>query len=152
VPLDFSDSSLQALDYAVMLAQKLLARLTLLHVAQVPVMAGGIGGAGADAALVAYMEQTTSDMHQIMDVHAQRVRESGLDCTAKVVHGAPYQQIIDTASANRMDMIVMGTHGHTGLQRLLLGSVAERVVRLASCPVLVIRQVEPINGNAGSDV
>jgi nucleotide-binding universal stress UspA family protein len=46
----------------------------------------------------------------------------------------------------------MGTHGHTGIQRFLLGSVAERVVRLAPCPVLVIRQVEPTNGSAGSDV
>jgi nucleotide-binding universal stress UspA family protein len=46
----------------------------------------------------------------------------------------------------------MGSLGDTGLQRLLVGSVAEWVVRLASCPVLVIRQVEPINGNAGSDV
>jgi nucleotide-binding universal stress UspA family protein len=91
-------------------------------------------------------------MQQIMDVHARRVRETGLDCTATIVHGAPYQQIVDMASANQVDMIVMGTHGHTGLPRLLLGSVAEKVVRLAPCPVLVIHQVEPAHAAAGSDV
>ena len=60
-----------------------------------------------------------------------------------VAHGIPFQEIIDTAKVRQVDLIVMGTHGRTGLLHVLLGSVAERVVRLAPCPVLVARQTTP---------
>ena len=55
------------------------------------------------------------------------------------MHGVPFQVIIETASTAHVDLIIMGTHGRTGLPHVLLGSVAERVVRLAPCPVLVVR-------------
>jgi nucleotide-binding universal stress UspA family protein len=138
VPLDFSEPSQQALDYATQLAEKLQARLTLLHVIQTPVVAGG-PGLGTDATLVPYMEQMEAEMQQKIEAVVQQVRQHGLPCDAAVVHGAPFQQIVDLATSKQVDLIVMGTHGHTGLQHLLLGSVAEKVVRLAPCAVLVTR-------------
>ena len=56
------------------------------------------------------------------------------------IHGVPFHEIIETAKMQQVDLIVMGTHGRTGLQYMLLGSVAEKVVHLAPCPVLVVRQ------------
>ena len=57
-----------------------------------------------------------------------------------MVHGVPFQEILDTAKTQQVDLIIMGTQGRTGLQHVLMGSVAEKVVRLAPCPVLVVRQ------------
>jgi nucleotide-binding universal stress UspA family protein len=57
-----------------------------------------------------------------------------------VVHGVPFQEILDTAKARQVDLIIMGTHGRTGLSHVLSGSVTEKVVRLAPCPVLIARQ------------
>ena len=56
--------------------------------------------------------------------------------------GVPFEEIVKIAGVERVDMIVMGTHGRSGLDRLLLGSVAERVIRLAPCPVLTVRQAK----------
>jgi nucleotide-binding universal stress UspA family protein len=57
-----------------------------------------------------------------------------------IVQGVPFHEIIETARTQQVDLIVMGTHGHTGFQHVLWGSVAEKVVRLAPCPILVARQ------------
>jgi universal stress protein A len=59
--------------------------------------------------------------------------------TRHVVVGVPYETILETAEAEKVDLIVMATHGRTGLSHLVLGSVAERIVRLAPCPVLTVR-------------
>ena len=56
------------------------------------------------------------------------------------MRGTPFREIVDLAASQQVDLIVMGTHGRTGLQHILLGSVAERVVRLAPCPVMVTRE------------
>lgn len=138
VPLDFSAPSQQALDYAIELAGKLQAGLTLLHVIQPPLVGGG-PDIGADTSLVLYLEEIEAEMWQTIETYATRVRAAGLACDAVVIHGTPFQQIIDVATAKQVDLIVMGTHGHTGLQHFFLGSVAEKVVRMAPCPVLVTR-------------
>ena len=138
VPLDFSEPAKQALEYAIELATILQARLTLLHIVQTIPVAGG-AGVGVGVALAGVMEQMEAEALQTMEDHAQRVRQAGLACETAVVHGTPFQHIIDMAGDKQVDLIVMGTHGHTGLQRFFLGSVAEKVVRLAPCPVLVTR-------------
>jgi len=56
--------------------------------------------------------------------------------------GSPYQEIVDLATDERADLVAMGTHGRSGMSRLLLGSVADRVIRLAPCPVLTVRKPE----------
>jgi universal stress protein A len=137
VPLDFSEHANQALDYAINLAGKLDARLTLLHVIQsVP-----LGGADMGVTLpYAYLQDLEAEIMQSMESYLARVTAAGLEGATVVVHGAPFHEILETAKTQLVDLIIMGTHGRTGLQHVLLGSVAEKVVRLAPCPVLVARQ------------
>jgi universal stress protein A len=143
VPVDFSAPAMQAFVYARELASKLLARVTLLHVVQIPPL--GVGGGPTTGMAIAYadvMTQLEADASQTMVDYVERAREGGLACDSIITHGAPFEQIVEAARARQVDLIVMATHGHTGLQRLLLGSVAEKVVRLAPCPVLVTRSPE----------
>jgi nucleotide-binding universal stress UspA family protein len=75
-----------------------------------------------------------------MQAYLERVTAAGLEGEIIIVKGVPFQEILETAKTQQVDLIVMGTFGRTGLQRVLMGSVAEKVVRLAPCPVLVVRQ------------
>jgi nucleotide-binding universal stress UspA family protein len=132
VPLDFSEPANQALEYAIRLARQLQARLTLLHVIHLP----SVGGAD----LLAYMAHVETSAQQAMEECLQRVQHAGIPGKSLFVQGVPWQEIVDKAKATQADLIVMSTHGRSGFQHLVLGSVAERVVRLAPCPVLVTRQ------------
>jgi nucleotide-binding universal stress UspA family protein len=138
VPTDFSTYADQALDYAIALAGKLPARLTLLHVVHsVPLwVEGDMGRALPDV----YLRQLEAQAQQELEQRQQRLQAAGVQGTILLVHGMPFQRIIDLARDQQIDLIIMGTHGRTGLQHVLLGSVAEKVVRLAPCPVLIVRQ------------
>lgn len=137
VPVDFSETSQKALDFAIELGQALQARLLLLHVIEAPVLGGGPGEMGMATAYAEVIEQIEADASRNLEDALQRARKAGLECTGELMHGAPFQQIIDVADRQQVDLIVMGTRGHTGLKHLILGSVAEKAVRLAACPVLV---------------
>lgn len=144
VPIDFSEYANQALDYAITLAGKLGARLTLLHVIQ-PLPLGGVDmGVTLPAA---YFQDLEAEIRRDMEAALERVTTAGLEGDIAIVHGVPFHEIIETAKTQQVDLIIMGTHGRTGLQHVFLGSVAEKVVRLAPCPVLVARQpsVVPIS-------
>ncbi len=132
-PIDFGKASDHALTMAIQLGQVLKARLTLMHVVQTPSIVGFDPGMG----VAQYMDEITVQAKQSLAQYAQRVQEAGLVCETVTEIGSPFQLIVDYAETQQVDMIVMGTHGHTGLQHMLLGSVAERVVRLSKCPVLV---------------
>ncbi len=140
VPLDFSADAEQALDCAVGLAQQFQARLTLLHVIHIPV--------STEVNLSAYFTEMEASAEQGMDTYQKRVKEAGLAVDSVIIRGTPFREIVETAKAKQVDLIIMGTHGRTGMQHLLLGSVAERVVRLAWCPVMVTRETQ--NGTASS--
>jgi glycine betaine transporter len=131
VPLDFSDPANQALEYALQLAQQLQARVTLLHVIHIPPLGG--------ANLPAYMAHVEAHAQEAMEACLQHVQQTGLPVQSLIVQGVPWQEIVDKAQDMQADLMVMSTHGRTGFLHLFLGSVAERVVRLASCPVLVTR-------------
>jgi len=137
VPIDLSEYANQALDYAVNLAGKLDARLMLVHVIQsIPLV-------GVDMGVTlpyTYVQDLKAEIMQSMESALKRVTAAGLEGEIVVVHGVPFHEIIETAKTRQVDLIIMGTHGRTGLQYVLLGSVAEKVVRLAPCPVLVARQ------------
>ena len=139
-PVDFSDFSDYAMRYAALLAQKFEARLTLLHVVA-PILVPLPGDA-----LVPPMRQ--ADLADIADACRERLTRTAGDLTqngvsavaCQVTSGVPYLEIIRVAEELRADMIVMGTHGRSGLVHLMIGSVAERVVRKAPCAVLTVKR------------
>ena len=133
VPIDFSTNSDHALDYAVTLARTLQARLTLLHVIE-PFIVGSV-----ESLPYTYIQDLEAKITDLMASYRERVTAAGLQSDFAIVHGVPFHVIIETAHTAHVDLIIMGTHGRTGLPHVLLGSVAERVVRLAPCPVLVVR-------------
>lgn len=139
VPVDFSPPSLKALDYAADFAKPLGAELCALFVIEpiyyaVPDLAGA--AAGAVGGLLE--EQRKSAKLQLERLQARYARRQ-VKLRTLLQTGTPYQAITDAAKTLKADMIVMSTHGRTGVSHLLLGSVAERVVRTAACPVLTIR-------------
>jgi universal stress protein A len=135
VPIDFSADADQALEYAIALASTLQARLTLLHVLlTVPPWSEGARGLPED-----YLRKLVAEVQQGLATRQQRVQDAGLEGHSLLVYGVPFQGILDTAQEQKVDLIIMSTHGRTGLKHALLGSVAEKVVRLAPCPVLVTR-------------
>jgi nucleotide-binding universal stress UspA family protein len=131
VPLDFSADAEQAFNDALGLAQPLQARLTLLHVIYMPV--------AIEESLSVYLAEMESSAEQEMARYQQRVKDAGITAETVIVCGTPFREIIEVARTQQVDLIIMGTHGRTGMKHLLIGSVAERVVRLAPCPVMVTR-------------
>jgi universal stress protein A len=136
VPTDFSADAEQALDYAIRLARALNARLTVLHVIPPVPMAGGDMGVTLPET---YLQEVEEAVQGSMEEALARVTAAGLTGERVILYGVPFQEIVEAAKARQVDLIVMGTHGRTGFLHVLLGSVAERVVRLAPCPVLVTR-------------
>ena len=138
VPVDFSTYSEQALAYAIGLATKLQARVTVLHVIHHLPM--GVSDAPSPLPYPAlYLQELEAEVQQRLDTQRQQIQEAGLEGEILMTHGVPFQTIVDMARDQHVDLIVMGTHGRTGVHHLLMGSVAEKVVRLAPCPVLVTR-------------
>ena len=135
VPTDFSANATSALDYAVALAAKLDAKIHLLNVVGLQIF-------GAENGIAV----TASMVDSIMDGNQQELDRLANARSGKVAFGSTLlktgdaRKVIDaTATEVGADLIVMGTHGRRGVSRLLLGSVAESVVRTAPCPVLLIR-------------
>jgi universal stress protein A len=136
VPVDFSPHAERALDYAIMLAGKLPARLLLLHV--IHTFPLGVTEMGPTLPQ-AYLQGIESEVRQSLEKYQQRLDEAGLAGETTITYGVPFEEIAQFAKTRQVDLIVIGTHGRTGLEHLFLGSVAEKVVRFAPCPVLVTR-------------
>ena len=136
-PTDFSESAKRAVGHAAALAKEMNAELTLSHAFQntayvLPVQ--GYPGPTPDA-LARLRQQLTTEL----EAAADEVRKLGITVHTKLDEGVPHSCVIEHARAWNADLIVMGTHGRTGLAHALIGSVAERVVRGAPCAVLVTR-------------
>lgn len=136
VPVDFSEAGHAGLKQARYFARLTGANLLLIHVME-NVYAGGE---------ISFASLHLSEMRENItrELGALQVRELGDFKTNFVVReGLPFQEIVDVASREKVDLIVMATHGYTGLRHILLGSTTERVVRHALCPVLVVRSGPP---------
>jgi len=139
VPIDFSDCSKKALRYAIPLAKEHKASITLAYV--VPAISGAFGEYGAFDAAAITKEMREGAERELATLIVDEVR--GVVAADTLVRtGSPAQEIIAIAKKLPADMIVVSTHGRTGLKHALLGSVTERVVRHAPCPVLVVREQE----------
>ena len=138
VPTDFSDASVEAVRYAINLATKLNARITLLHVFAPPIYPIGPDGAAFIPGPEAFAQMYRTSEEQLEQLLA-KVRSPGFAIDKRTAEGPIAAAIVQTAADEKVDMIVMGTHGRTGIKHLLLGSIAEAVVRTATTPVLTVR-------------
>jgi nucleotide-binding universal stress UspA family protein len=137
VPTDFGDAAGKALDVAVDLAKKYSASITLLHVYEIPVYP--YPGALVDFDFVTPIrEAAQKELASAFD--ALKLR--GVEARAELLYGVPWSAILEVAENGKADLIVIGTHGRRGVMHALLGSVAEKVVRLSPVPVLTVRGPE----------
>lgn len=140
VPVDFSSGSRSALSYAIRLAAEFGANLDILHVWEPPQYVGPdvmLHLPGDSKSLSDYvMEEARQELDDLLrDLDPP----TSLEITTMLESGDTRNRIIELTKTARYDLVVMGTHGRTGLSRLFLGSVAEHVIRKAECPVLTVR-------------
>ena len=136
VPVDFSESAPSILEWAAHLAQEHGSALTLLHAYHLPVEFQQMEGAYLPPD---FWSNVKDEAEQNLAQHAEELRAKGLAVEVVVREGYPATVIEEEAERLDADLIVIGTRGHTGLKHLLLGSVAERVVQKAPCPVLTVK-------------
>lgn len=141
-PTDFSTASDSGLEQATRLARQAGVKLVIVHVAEPPL---AYGGGELYYGIPEPNEQALAKM-------LERVRptDPSVACEHHLVRGEPAHEIVRLAEQVKAAMIVMGTHGRTGLMRLLMGSVAEAVVRRASCPVLIFKPPEEAREKAAA--
>lgn len=136
VPSDFSECSAEALEYAMALAKPLRADLILVHVIEPFPYKLVEGMTFSD---YGYGAQLTSQIQVLLDKISNQLLKEKLSVETHLISGTAFREITQLAEREGIDLIVMGTHGRTGINRLITGSVAEKVVRLAPCPVLTVR-------------
>ena len=138
---DFSEDSTNALRFAEELSQKFGSEIIVLHVDQPlpPVMVSELGPAVDAGAINQIAEDQRLAAQRELDSIVKRLRDGQIKARSLLRVGAPFLEIIHAAQTENADLIVLGTHGRTGLAHVLLGSVAERVVQKAGCAVLTVR-------------
>lgn len=134
VPVDFSECTEKALAYAVPFARQFGATLTLLHVVEPPYLPA------SEMGVVVEVESREDSRKELEALHARLAHS--VRCQTMTRKGNADHEIIDAAKELRCDLIILGTHGRTGVERLLMGSTAEKVVRRAGCPILIVRPHE----------
>jgi nucleotide-binding universal stress UspA family protein len=137
-PTDFSSASRPALERALGLARDSRAELIILHVMApiIPVVGEGYIPPQTYEAIDTAARKSAQTK---LDALVARARKAGVRARGLLVEGTPHDRIVRAAKAQRVDLIVMGTHGRSGLARLFIGSVASRVVSAAACPVMTVR-------------
>ncbi len=136
-PTDFSQGARAAMEYAVSMAKDCQAKLILLYVIQdISIAEWYIPSSLSAADLVEDMQKSAA---KEMDKWQAEAKQQLKDVEALVLRGVPFVEIIKTAKDKKADMIVIGTHGRTGIDHMLFGSTAEKVVRKSHCPVLTVR-------------
>ena len=144
VPVDYSNCSRESLRFAVGLAQKLQASLDVVHVWDRPSYV-------SDALLVTHPDRSSGSLVDFIRNNAQRDMDqflketelpSGFTVVGRLIEGDPASSLLKELKSSNHDLVVVGTHGRTGLSRLLLGSVAEKLNRLSPVPVLTVPSSE----------
>jgi nucleotide-binding universal stress UspA family protein len=138
VPMDFSPPSDHALNYAIHLAGTVDSCIQLLHCYGAAFFTS-VPYDHVPAIPADYEKTVREAARRKLDIYVDRAKARGLEVGAHLSNRSPVDAILSTAGEVNADLIVMGTHGWTGIKHLLLGSVAERTIRLAECPVLTVR-------------
>ena len=142
VPIDFSDYSKSALNYAADFAQLFKAELVLIYVVE-PVIYPPDFSMGQIAVPSMDIEMDKRAKEELDNLAKKQIPKE-LKTNIIVKTGKPFIEIIDTAAEIEADLIIIATHGHSGVEHMLFGSTAEKVVRKAPCPVLTLR--DPVKG------
>jgi nucleotide-binding universal stress UspA family protein len=143
-PIDCSDGSKEALEYALFFAKQFGAKVHVLHAWHVsmhvrPDLTVWVEAAGQQPIIQVVETEARTETARFLSSFDPAVR-AGIE--VHLVHAEPSKAILETAARDKFDLIVMGTHGHTGLVHMAMGSVAERVVRHSPCPVLTVRRAK----------
>ncbi len=141
-PTDFSEASKYGLRIAIEVAEKFEAELILVHVNVKPMIAGTHSKAEVRTKVDMLMASLQTEVRKQLDKLTEELIPDHLRCDVRLIDGHPAEEITRLAKEEGVDMIVMSTHGYSGFKHLLSGSVAERVVRTAHCPVLTVRPHE----------
>lgn len=151
-PTDLSDASLPPLTYAAALARWYDARLTVLHVVPPPVPIGGTGvfSTPVDVVPPPPQELLEEALQRVATRAGAGTSETAPHIAHRVIEGEPAVAIVDEAVSSSTDLIVLGTHGRGGFERFMIGSIAEKVLRKAPCPVLTVPPHMP--GESADDV
>ena len=142
VPIDFSDYSKNSLRYAVDFVKQFGAELYLIYVVE-PVIYPPDFSMGQIAIPSVDLEMDKRAVEELEKLAKKEIPHE-IKVNTIVKTGKPFIEIIETASEEKIDLIIISTHGHTGMEHILFGSTAEKVVRKAPCPVLTLR--EPVKG------
>jgi nucleotide-binding universal stress UspA family protein len=146
---DFSESADAAITHAIALAYEAQASLTLLYVYQVMPYTEVVGFASFEPRL--HESHLHSSERVLLQAKAEAEQQGVAQVGIALEQGTPYHTITKFAKEGNYDLIVVGTHGRTGIRHTLIGSVAERVVRHAHCPVLVVRQPQDVSSTERQD-
>jgi len=134
VPTDFSESSSEAVDFAFYLSRQMKMNMIFLYVDEWP------DPSDATAPLHnEYGMYKKDEGHVFLNDLVQRAQDEGLKASKELVDGVPFLEIIRMARKRKVDLVVMGTHGRTGLSQTMIGSESERVVRQTPCPVITVK-------------
>jgi nucleotide-binding universal stress UspA family protein len=142
VPTDFSAHSARALEHAVDLAKRFEARLIVLHSLEPIHLAAPADLYGSAPTLTTLMEGERRCAKEELARIGGRLQKRGVAVRTVLASGTPHAAIVEAVAQLDADLIVMATHGRSGLSHLFIGSVAEKVVRAAPCPVLTVRGEE----------
>ena len=136
LPIDFSGASIKILQYAIFLAEKYNAKIFIVSVVEYPYTLSGLPSSKLGSE---YEEQMIRIAEKKMASFIEENRDlMPVFLESSILSGHPAEKIISYAEMESFDLIIIGTHGHKGLEKMLLGSVAEKVIKLAPCPVLTI--------------
>ena len=141
VPTDFSEDSEQAARYAVELAKRFQAEVHCIHVVDIPADLLSTSDYYMTGPSEQFIDQIREESKKNLEAFAEKNLE-GAQVRTAFLEGSPFVEIIRYARDQQIDLVVIATHGRTGLQHVLFGSVAEKVVRKAPCPVLVVKREE----------
>ncbi len=143
VPVDFSENALPVIEWATHLAEEHGSRIVLFHAYHLPVEFQQLEGAYLPPDFWANVK---AEAEQSLKRYADGLESRGLQVEAVVREGYAATAIVEEAESQHADLVVIGTHGLSGLKHMLLGSIAERVVQKAPCPVLTVKAPAPAAG------
>lgn len=140
---DLAEASSGATRAATGLAKSHDAELIIAHVLQVPVPPVGGPGTGAAGLYMQLENDARAHVETVLSGLVERAVARGIKAATAILNGVADEEIVRFAEEKKADLVVIGTHGRTGVSKFLLGSVAARVIANASCPVLTVRRAEP---------